>query len=142
MDTIEIQTMIDITNTNVIRPNQGTQLEMNQYRNFTTLRQCAEIRSVIIYDDNPQVTLTDVKGLGFGSKYKGKHLIWTFRFSPDRPHVYYDEQGNWCGLLIEDLDQIPVITKLTETINIDKAIFDLKDSSYKNTVIKAHLGTT
>jgi hypothetical protein len=141
MDTIEIQTLIDITNTNVIRPNQGTHLEMNQYRNFTTLRQCLEIRSVIEYIENPQVEILDIKGLGFGSKYKGKQAVWTFRFSPDRPHVYYDDQGLWCGFLIEDLDQIPVITNLTETINIDKAIFDLKDSSYKNTLIKAHLGT-
>ena len=138
MDTIEIQTLIDITNTNVIRPNQGTQLELNQYRNFTTLRQCAEIRSVILYDGNPSVDLVDIKGLGFGSRYKGKQAVWRFRFSPDRPAVYGDD----LEFLIADMDQIPVITNLTETINIDKAIFDLKDSSYKNTIIKAYLGTT
>ena len=138
MDTIEIQTLIDITNTNVTRPNQGTQLELNQYRNFTTLRQCAEIRSVILYDGNPSVELVDIKGLGFGSRYKGKQAVWLFRFSPDRPAVYGDD----LEFLIADMDQIPVITKLTETINIDKAIFDLKDSSYKNTIIKAYLGTT
>jgi hypothetical protein len=137
MDTIEIQTLIDITNTNVIRPNQGTHLEMNQYRNFTTLRQCLEIRSVIGYIENPQVEIKDIKGLGFGSRYKGKQAIWTFRFDPDRVGVYGDE----LDFLIGDLDQIPVITNLTETINIDKAIFDLKDSTYKNTIVQAIKGT-
>jgi len=137
MDTIEIQTLIDITNTNVTRPNQGTQLELNQYRNFTTLRQCAEIRSVILYDGNPSVELVDIKGMGFGNRYKGKQAVWTFWFSPDRPAVYGDD----LEFLIADMDQIPVITNLTETINIDKAIFDLKDSTYKNTIIKAQPGT-
>ena len=137
MDTIEIQTLIDITNTNVTRPNQGTQLELNQYRNFTTLRQCAEIRSVILYDGNPSVELVDIKGMGFGNRYKGKQAVWTFRFSPDREAVY----GDSLEFLINDLDQIPVIINLTETINIDKAIFDLKDSTYKNTIIKAQPGT-
>jgi len=137
MDTIEIQTLIDITNTNVTRPNQGTQLELNQYRNFTTLRQCAEIRSVILYDGNPSVELVDIKGMGFGNRYKGKQAVWTFWFSPDRPAVYGDD----LEFLIADMDQIPVIINLTETINIDKAIFDLKDSTYKNTIIKAQPGT-
>jgi hypothetical protein len=93
---------------------------------------------VILYDGNPSVELVDIKGLGFGSRYKGKQAVWLFRFSPDRPAVYGDD----LEFLIADMDQIPVITKLTETINIDKAIFDLKDSSYKNTIIKAYLGTT
>jgi hypothetical protein len=137
MDTIEIQTLIDITNTNVTRLNQGSQLELNQYRNFTTLRQCAEIRSVISYDTIPLVEIIDIKGLGFGSRYRGKQAVWRFQFSPDRPAVYGDD----LEFLIADLDQIPVITNLTETINIDKAIFDLKDSSYKNTIIKAQPGT-
>jgi hypothetical protein len=138
MDTIEIQTLIDITNTNVTRHNQGTQLELNQYRNFTTLRQCAEIRSVIVYDGNPSVEIVDIKGLGFGAKYKGKQTVWTFRFSPDREAVY----GENLEHLINDLDQIPVVINLTETINISRAILDLRDSTYKNTVIKAHSGTT
>jgi hypothetical protein len=141
MDTIVIQTLIDITNTGVIRPNQGTHLEMNQYRNFTTLRQCAEIRSVIDFDESPRVELVDIKGMGFGNKYKGKQAVWTFEFTPDRDGVYIDDQRDPLGFLINDLDQIPVVIDLTETINISRAILDLRDSTYKNTVIQARLGT-
>jgi hypothetical protein len=141
MDTIEIQTLIDITNTRVVRPNQGTQLEMDQYRNFITLCQCAEIRSVINYEDSPTIETRDIKGLGFGTAYKGKQAVWTFRFNSDRPGVYIDDKGNPLGFLINDLDQIPVIKNLAETINIDKAIFELKDNRFKNTIITATTGT-
>ena len=140
MQTIEIKTLIDITNTNVSRPNQGTKLEMDQHRNFTTLKQCAELRSIITYDFSPELQVIDVKDLGFGSKYKGKHAVWTFRFNPERTNVYVNDRDEIGGLL-DDVQGVPVVEKLTETINIEKAIFELIDSSSKNTVIKAIKGT-
>ena len=140
MQTIEIKTLIDITNTRVSRPNQGTQLEMDQNRNFTTLKQCTELRSIISYDFSPELQVIDVKDLGFGSKYKGKHAVWTFRFSPDRTGAYAKD-NNDIGCLIEDIQGVPFIEKLTETINIEKTIFELIDASSKNTVIKAIKGT-
>ena len=140
MQTIEIKTLIDITNTRVSRPNQGTQLEMDQNRNFTTLKQCTELRSIISYDFSPELQVIDVKDLGFGSKYKGKHAVWTFRFSPDRSGAYANDDND-IGCLLEDIQGVPFIEKLTETINIEKTIFELIDASSKNTVIKAIKGT-
>jgi len=140
MQLIEIKTLVDITNTKVSRPNQGTQLEMDQHRNFTTLKQCAELRSIISYDFSPEMQVIDVKDQGFGSKYKGKHAVWTFRFSPDRSGAYAKD-NNEIGCLLEDVHGVPVVEKLTETINIEKAIFELIDSTSKNTVIKAIKGT-
>jgi hypothetical protein len=83
----------------------------------------------------------DVKGLGFGTEFNGKHAVWTFRFVPDRTGVYVSDDGNVIGCLIEDVHSVPVIQKLTETINIDKPIFELKDLATKNTIIKALQGT-
>jgi hypothetical protein len=140
MQTIEIKTLVDITNTNVSRPNQGTSLEHGQNRNFVTLKQCLELRSNIMYDFSPEMQVIDVKDLGFGSKYKGKHAVWSFRFNPERSGVYANDQGE-IGCLYEDIHGVPVVEKLTETINIEKAIFDLIDASSKNTVIKAIKGT-
>ena len=136
MKTFEIKTLVDVTNTKVARPNQGTELEHNQYRNFVTLNQCIEIRSIISYDFFPKMQTIDIKELGFGSKYKGKHSVWTFRFNTDRPDVYTNETGD-LGCLYEDLQGVPIVKNLTETINIEKAILDLIDSSYRNTIIKA-----
>jgi hypothetical protein len=140
MQTIEIQTLVDITDTKVARPNQGTPLQHDQYRNFTTLRQCVEIRSIISYDSSPTVETKDLKDLGFGSNFKGKHKVWTFRFYPDRSGAYV-EGNSEVGALLDDVSGVPVIQKLTETINMDTAMFELKDAATKNTIIKAIQGT-
>lgn len=135
MEYIKIKTLIDITKTDVRRPNQGNQLQLDQHKNFTTLLQCLEIKSIVHFDQAPEMEKIDIKSLGFGNLYKGKHAVWTFQFTPDRLMVYQDETGN-IGLLINDLHQVPIIRKLTETINIDTAIFDLKDVQRKNTIIE------
>jgi hypothetical protein len=142
MELIEIWTLIDVTHTGATRPNQGSQLQIDQHRNFITLRQCVELRSVVYYDELPSFEKVDIKGLGFGSAYKGKQLIWKFKFSPDRVGVYVDDRGNSIGFLLDDIHGVPVIKNLTETVNIDKAVFDTKDSVYKNTIIKALSGST
>jgi hypothetical protein len=132
MNIVEIKTLIDITDSGVERPYQGSQLELNQNRNWTTLNQCIGIRSIIEYYNSPVVETVDVKGMGFGTNFKGKHQVWTFRFETDRPEVF----GENCELLIEDMDQVPVIKKLTESVNIDTAVFDTKSPALKNTIIR------
>jgi len=136
MDIIEIKTLIDITNTDVRRINQGTQIELDQFRNWTTLTQCIGMRAIMLYDKDPSSEVVDVKGMGFGSEYKGKHRVWTFQFRTDRQNAFL-EKADRVGLLRIDLDKIPVIVKLTETINIQQAVFELLDPKITNTVVKA-----
>ncbi len=136
MEVIEIKTLIDITNTGVRRINQGTQQELDQYRNWTTLLQCIGLRSVIEYDKNPVVEVLNIKDLGFGTDYKGDHNVWTFQFRPDRSDAFL-ENNDSTHLLKLDLDKIPIILNLTETINTQRAVFDLNDKKSTNTVIKA-----
>lgn len=136
MDSIEIKTLVDITKTRAIRSTQGSRLEQDQYKNFQTLCQCLEIRSIISYDYSPEPTEVDIKGLGFGSEYKGTHKVWTFTFTPDRVGVYYsDDNKNPIGNLLEDLNFVPVIKNLEETVNIDKAMFICNDAKLKNIVV-------
>jgi len=141
MGLIEIKTLIDITQTKVSRPNQGSQLELDQNRNFITLLQCVEIRSIVGYESSPSVEEVAIKDMGFGTEYKGKHKVWTFTFTPDREGVYTDQEGNALAYLVTDINGVPIIKNLTETINIDKAMFECKDITTKNTLIKAHQGT-
>jgi hypothetical protein len=136
MEVIEIKTLIDITNTNVRRINQGTQQQLDQFRNWTTLLQCIGLRSNINYDRDPRVETLDVKGLGFGGEYRGRHQVWTFQFRPDRPDTFADE-SEAVALLEQDLDKIPMILNLTETINTQRAVLDTSDKSFANTVVKA-----
>lgn len=135
MEVIEIKTLVDVTNTDVRRIDQGTQLELDQYRNWVTLLQCIGLRSNINYDQSPTVIEVDVKGLGFGREYKGKHSVWTFQFRPDVIGAFDSDQGP-CTLLINDLDKVPIIANLTETINILQAVFDTKSESVANTSIR------
>lgn len=138
MEIIELKTLVDITKpTNIHRPNQGSELEQNQFKNWVTLQQCIGLRSIIDYDYPPTVEKIDLKSLGFGSKYKGEHNVWTFTFRPDRSLAYDDGEGNSIGLLLKDLHQVPVIKKLNETINMTKEVFNIEDPQYKNTIIKA-----
>lgn len=134
MQTVEIKTLIDITKTRTLRTGQGTDIELDQYRNFTTLLQCIELRSIVSYTENPKLELIDIKNFEFGTKYKGKQKVWTFVIQTDRNDVYL-EGSNPLGKLIEDIHAVPIIKSLTETINIDKAVFDCKDIVNKNTLI-------
>jgi hypothetical protein len=140
MEIIEITTLIDITYTGINRLNQGSKIQLDQQRNFNTLIQCLELRSIINYQLPPVSEKIDIKNLNFGSIFKGKHNVWTFRFSPDRTGAYFNEEYGLVGELINDINEVPIIKNLTETINIDKAIFNLTDSVNKNTLIKAYTG--
>jgi hypothetical protein len=136
MDSIEIKTLVDVTKTRAVRNTQGSKIEQDQYKNFQTLCQCLEIRSIIAYDYAPTSEVIDVKGMGFGSEYKGKQRVWTFRFAPDRVGVYASDDGtDPVGNLINDLDLVPIIKNLEETVNIDKAMFNCKDAGLRNIVV-------
>lgn len=134
MEIIEIKTLLDITNSKVARNSVGNEQEHNQYKNWITFLQCIGLRSIILYDNDPLSEIVDVKNLKFGSKHKGKHQVWTFRFTTDRSDCY-TQDGNKVKLLIDDLHEVPVIEKLTETINISKAVFDLQNPQWKNTTV-------
>jgi len=142
MEIIEIQTLVDITKTKVTRPNQGSPMAYDQNRNFITLMQCIELRSVVSYEFPPEVEKTDIKNMGFGTDYKGRQNVWKFEIIPDRVGVYTSEDGNVVGSLLDDINAVPIIKNLTETVNIDKAIFNCKDLASRNTIIKARTGTT
>jgi hypothetical protein len=133
MEIIEIKTLIDITNSNVTRISPEKETEFNQYKNWNTLLQCIGLRCIILYDENPSSEIIDIASM-FGSKYRGKHKVWTFRFKPDRQQAY-EFEDNKIGHLINDLHQVPIIEKLSETINISKAVFDLEDRAWKNTLV-------
>ena len=134
MENIEIKTLIDITNSEVRRANQGTLEEANQYKNWTTLKQCIELRSLIEYDHNPTVEVIDVNGLGFGKEFKGKQQVWTFKFRTDRAGAFSIDNDH-LGLLKDSLHLVPIIKNLTESINTDKSVFDLKSDKYRNTIV-------
>ena len=110
----QLQTLIDVTETNARKGEEL--LQVNQQANYNTMYNTIGLRT------NPtefkvSVENIDLKGLGFGSQYKGKHNVWTVEF-----FVEAEESTN-INLLINDFDLVPVITGLTETVSIDKELF-------------------
>lgn len=135
MEKIQIKTLVDITNTGVIRYKSGLELQYNQHKNWTTLLQGIGLRCIVLYDEPPIVEFTDMRALGFGEKYRGENRVWTFTCYPDRQQAYATEEHP-LGFLIDDLHLVPIIEKLTETINIHKPVFETKSRFWRNTAIK------
>ena len=136
MEIIEIKTLVDITNTDVRRLNQGTQMQFSQFRNWTTLLQCISLRANIEYEHDPHFEELDITGMGFGEKYSGIHRVWTFCFTPTQSDTFFN-LNDPIFLLREDLVNVPIIINLTETINIQNALFDLDSADFCNTIVKA-----
>lgn len=134
MQRIKIQTLIDITCSGAKRPGQGDSLEINQYRNWTTILQAIGLRALISFEHNPQVEERSIKDFKFGKKYTGKHRVWTFEFTTERDDCYQEGEDK-LYLLREDLHNVPLIGNLLETININTAVFDLKSEEFCNTTI-------
>lgn len=135
MQTVKIKTLIDITKTKNLRIGKDDGIEIDQYKNFITLLQCIELRSIVSFDQNPLVEDENLEEQGFGKNYQGIHKVWTFTVKTDRDDVYRDGDDP-IGKLIEDIDSVPIIKNLTETINIDRPVFDCKSVFYKNTIVK------
>ncbi len=135
MQRIKVETLVDVTCSNAKRPGQGDPMEVNEYRNYTTLLQAIGLRTNVSFENPPEIKEQKLNGRKFGSEYDGnEHVVWTFEFTTDRDDVYNNE-GDALYHLKEDLHAVPVIKNLKETINIEKAIFDLKSAKYRNTYI-------
>lgn len=115
---IRIKTLVDVTRTDVRRKGQGEDLKLLQQQNYQTLQQIINLRNLIDNNDDPYVETRDVTG-EFGSSYKGQHKVWTYEFEVDHADAYAMENDP-LGLLKEDLEQIPVLGGLTETVPAPK----------------------
>jgi hypothetical protein len=112
MDRIKIKTKIDITQTDVRHPDQGDNKQLNQYRNYTTFLQVLGIRSVFSILEQP---VND----------KGE---WTMVIETDRSDVFSDGSDP-VGLLMGDLDNVPIIAGLDEKVKLSKPLIKTKGTN-------------
>lgn len=118
-----IKTLVDVTETNARR---GDGNLYKQHQNFMTLLQTIGIRA------NPSnIKVTNEKqpitGLGFGTKFKGSHKVWTVTFE-----IEYG--ATQTGFLETDFDLVPVNINLDETAKFEKGIFFTKDKQFTNII--------
>ena len=113
--------LVDITSTGVIRGREADAMDRNQQRNWETVLQCMGLRTQPQNIREPESILADLKYLEFGDFYTGEQKIWTWTWTVESAGVY-DTDRPLSGLL-QDFEQVPVITGLTETARFMLPIF-------------------
>jgi hypothetical protein len=117
MARIQIRTTIDITDTGIRRPENGTEKQFNQYRNFMTFHQVLGLRSIFEIVEQPKLDKD----------------TWVMVVETDRDGVYATTDDP-LGLLKEDLHQVPILTGLDEKKAPKQPIIDTK-SKQPNTFV-------
>lgn len=122
---INIITLVDITETGA---KKGDDKRLaNQQANYMTVFQTASLR-VNVVPISSEIVSKDIKGLGFGSQYKGEHTFWSLTVEHDVP------MGVTEDLLKSDFDLVPFITGLDETVDIASPVFRTQDKKNTNIV--------
>lgn len=116
-------TLVDITDTGVLRYNPELIAQRNQQRNWESVLQVIGLRAQpmeIISPRNPK--MVSMAGHEFGSFYKGSQRCWKFMFFVEHMDVF-GGADNPTLLLEQDFDQVPVITGLDETAGFPDPVF-------------------
>lgn len=118
-------TLVDITATDVTRSTKPECLLRNQQRNYETVLQVLSLRTQPHVTWRPTASTIDSKKIKniFGELYAiDSQKVWTMHFTAEHPTAYDTTSGSLQGL-INDFEQVPIITGLTETANFMLPIF-------------------
>ena len=116
-------TLVDVTDTGVIRSRPGKEKERNQQRNWETLIQVLSLRTPPQEIDGPYINEYEITSDSiFGEMYQGKHLVWHFSFGVEAVNVFKNSKSEY-GLLYEDFSEVPIVQGLDETARFLLPIF-------------------
>jgi|11BtaG_2_1085332.scaffolds.fasta_scaffold01265_14 hypothetical protein len=124
MQSFNLHTLVDITETNEYRPSNG-QLRYRQQQNFQTVINIIGLRANVITIKSPVVSLSS--NYKFGNLYKTKQKVWTYVFSIEQEGAIEKD------MLIHDFNHVPVIIELEETAEIRNKLF-LTKGDYTNII--------
>jgi len=123
-------TLVDISNTKARKINT---LTYYQQQNLNTLIQTIGLRSQPLDWSIMSNMAQDIVDYGFGKEYKGLHTVWNFTFSIEHARVF-ENDAQELGLLLADVDGIPVYTDLEETVRLKSKCFEALNLKNKNIV--------
>lgn len=116
MRTILCATLIDITDTGVIR---GESQERDQQRNWQTVLQVLSLKTQPEIVHPPGlIEADDVNRFFFGDDFHDKHNVWVFAFRSANVGGGYSIEE-----LTDDFEQVPVILGLNETARMLLPLF-------------------
>lgn len=119
-----VHTLVDITETRARRGEESFLLQQQQ--NYLTFLQTLGLRVNLSELVSPVAEKISIKDYNFGSNHTGKHQVWTFKFTVE----YADALD--IDMLENDFDLVPVITELSETVELKQAAFRTKDVQERN----------
>ena len=116
METYQVITTVDIT---VYSSDEYeiSQLSKNQRANFNSLTQAIGLRSNLEWDSLP---VKHTGSLPYPIEGKANHWMWVF--TTERDQVFWKDD-NPVGHLIDDINGVPIIANLTNTVDIYPAAF-------------------
>ena len=123
----EITTLVDITRSNPQRSDTD-RLRQGQQANFNSLIQAIGMRSNVEWMQDPQMTNGTVPGQDFKAEY------WRWEFIVERDQVF-ELNGDPVGLLLQDLNGVPIIPDLANEIIVDPAAF-ITQGNHTNTWVR------
>jgi hypothetical protein len=111
----QIITVVDITRTNPTRT-ETDPVTLGQQANFNSLIQAIGMRSNVTWIQDPELHNGRLP-IGPG---KAAHWIW--QFDAEREDVFLN-QGDDVALLVNDLDGVPIVDQLNNTVELTPAVF-------------------
>ena len=116
MARFQIITLVDITQTNPHRSETDQHL-LSQQANFNSLVQAIGLRANVVWISSPKE-----KNGALPKGIDGKAVYWTWTFDVERDDVFLKD-GNSVALLIDDLNGVPIIPNLNNSVELDPACF-------------------
>ena len=116
MARFQIITLVDITQTNPHRSETDQHL-LSQQANFHSLIQAIGLRANVVWVSRPKE-----RNGALPRDIDGKAVYWTWTFDVERDDVFLKD-GDSVALLIDDLNGVPVIPNLNNSVDLDPACF-------------------
>jgi hypothetical protein len=111
-----IITLVDITRS---RPDRADpdRLKQGQQSNFNTLLQTVTLRANIEWSRDPKI-----ENGSLPNNIGGKAVHWTWEFEIEQDEIFKIGEDP-IGLLIDDLQGVPIVNQLLNSYDIDPAVF-------------------
>ena len=97
-------TLIDISETSAL-----------QIQNYNSLVQVLQLRANVDNVDEGMKGNQDLIEYDFGTNFGGNQNVWTMSFTTEQQNLFANRNGEFGGL-IDDIHNVPVITKLMESV--------------------------
>jgi hypothetical protein len=127
MPRYRITTLVDITRTG-FKKSDLDQHKINQQHNFNSIRQAIELRSNVTWNIDPAKKIGALPG-----PFEGKAAYWIWEFETEREDLFLKD-GDPVLLLKEDLNSVPIINGLEETVDLSPAAVITKGKTFNTFV--------